>query len=182
MIKRIILFLENWCLKRGKQFIISDRNKEGHTSGHPYLVRSIVFQSKLVSLYIHRFLISDLETLHDHPWPFFTYVVSGSYKETMLIPKYTIHKETTIFKDKPKVTYRKEKSLAFRWPKDVHRVEVDKTRTLLEINEAPLTVCLIGPRIREWGFWVGSSIKRWVDHKTFLGTHGEKEHYEVRRA
>lgn len=165
MIKFLVKMLVKFCEKTGNVYhITGGKNKD------IYLVRYILFKSKYCCIYIHRFLRSDSDTPHDHPWNFFTYVVSGGYKEvfydknkpiikekTRLVGGYMEDHEITIRSFKAlctkTVNERKAGSIAYRRATDIHQVVVDKTRKLKDIEQAPLTICLMGPRIREWGFW-----------------------------
>lgn len=128
-------------------------------------------------MYIHRFMRSDSDVPHDHPWNFFTYVISGGYKELFYEKKAEVgYKDdlgngktpATEFKSlwRPRWIERLPGSIAYRRATDVHQVVVDKNRNMDEIDEAPFTVCLIGPRIREWGFWADSST--WIDWRKYL--------------
>lgn len=149
MIKFIVKMLVKLCEETGNVHkIVGGKNKD------VYLVRYILFKSKYCCIYIHRFLRSDSDTPHDHPWNFFTYVVSGSYKELFYDKNKTVATKKG-FKSLcvPHINDRPEGSLAYRRATDIHQVIVDKTRKLEEIEDAPLTICLIGPRVRDWGFW-----------------------------
>lgn len=150
MIKAIANAICRWCEKTGRVFHIT-----GGPSGKTvYLVRYMPIQSKYFCFYIHRFMRSDADDPHDHPWNFFTYVISGGYKE-VFYDKTKPQSYEGYFTDlwTEKVNVRKPGSIAYRKATDVHKVVVDKERDLSEIDQAPFTVCLIGPRIREWGFW-----------------------------
>ena len=111
-------------------------------------------------------MISDDPVPHDHPWPFFTYVVEGEYME-----------ERYVDKDSPKTyCHRYQGSLAYRRPEDIHRVVLmgDKQQySILEYEDSPLTICIIGRDKRKWGFYPTDSerpIKRhFVEAKEFLG-------------
>ncbi len=158
--------LVKWCEKNNRVFYI----RGGDEGATVYLVRYIVFKSKWGCIYIHRFMRSDSDTPHDHPWNFFTYVISGGYKEVFYNKnKPDIYEETEWIagnmEDHPvtkrtfrnlwtmSVNERLPGSVAYRRATDVHQVVVDKERDMSEINNAPFTICLMGPRVREWGFW-----------------------------
>lgn len=145
---KIIQFLTQilikYCEKKNKVFYI-----KGGLSTEVFLVRYIVFKTRFGHLYIHRFLRSDIDSPHDHPWNFFTYIVKGSYTEAF----YDKKKPTSYSLWSKTKNTRKQGSLAFRNATDVHTVIIDKVYSLEEIDQAPLTLCLIGPRKREWGFW-----------------------------
>lgn len=158
--------LVKWCEKRGKVFYI----KGGDQNKTVYLVRYIVLKSKLCCIYIHRFMRSDSDTPHDHPWNFFTYVISGGYKEVYYdrskpdiyeqLKAVGGYMEDHHYYDRSyrnlwtrTVNERLPGSIAYRKATDVHQVVTDKEREMSEINDAPFTICLMGPRVREWGFW-----------------------------
>ena len=69
-------FLENHDRKR----IIMDRE-----SKEPYLERYYLFlkdRKKFpFNAFLHQFLRSDPDTLHDHPWSYFTLILKGGYWE-----------------------------------------------------------------------------------------------------
>lgn len=134
---KLLMMYATW---RKRVYQIKD--KAGSSS--VYMIRYIVFKTPLLSLYIHRFLKSDEEVPHDHPFSFYSYVIKGGYNE------YLYDKDNNFNLN---ISIRKEKSLAFRKAEQVHRVKLDKEYYLAEQNMAPLTVCLIFRRRREWGFW-----------------------------
>lgn len=127
-----------------------------------YLRRYFLFRSKLFSIYIHRFLRSDKDDYHDHPFDFVGYIVEGEYREDMLElhPKYrwieTINK-------------RKQGTWAFRRAEDRHMVLLDKHFKPDEYKDAPLTIIFRGPYRREWGFFkeVGNQ-RHWVYWRDYL--------------
>lgn len=46
-----------------------------------YMRRWILLQCPLFSVRLHKFMRSDHDVLHDHPWSFFTLILSGGYWE-----------------------------------------------------------------------------------------------------
>lgn len=50
-------------------------------NNRPYLERLLIFRCKWFSVMLHRFIGSDDECTHDHPWPFWTWLVKGGYWE-----------------------------------------------------------------------------------------------------
>lgn len=149
MIKFLVKLLIKYCTWRKQVHYIMGNNNQD-----VFLVRYIVFKSKTFSIYIHRFLHSDADDPHDHPWDFYTYVVENGYQE------YFYDLSKTIIKDNEFKSYwsfdinlRKEGSLAFRKATGVHRVVLPRTYTLSKIEQAPLTICLMLKRQRNWGYW-----------------------------
>lgn len=160
LIKAITDSLVKWCEKKGRVYYITGGPK-GKTV---YLVRYIVFKSKYMCIYVHRFMRSDADDPHDHPWNFFTYVISGGYKEWF----YNRNRAVRI-KDMfqsywtSQMNIREPGSIAYRRATDIHKVVVDNEIELElgedpavakeKIQKAPYTICIMGKRRREWGFW-----------------------------
>ena len=144
--------LEAWCHKTGRVLIIS-----GAPSGKdvPYLVRCFLFRSWLFSIYIHRFMRSDKDDMHDHPFGFLSYVVKGSYQEDRMFGRTLGMLMGVAFRYKVrfKTSQRRQGSWAFRPASTTHLVKIDRSYDLSEIEKAPLTLVFRGPYTREWGFW-----------------------------
>lgn len=151
---KLIEFLMSWCEKRGKVLNITG------TAGPDdvYLIRYILARNKWFSIYIHQFLRSDRDDLHDHPWHFFSYLVRGSYKELRWNPK---TKEIDVTYRQNYKNYRLpnghiynaiDKIFVFRKATDQHQVIIDEDFKVSEKDRAPLTLFFGGPVIREWGF------------------------------
>lgn len=161
--KIVTWLLEKTC----KKVIIKDRNEYDI-----YMIRYILLKSKLFSIYIHRFLRSDLDIHHDHPWNFLTFILSKGYTEEVLV------QEPTLGSLVPVINKRKLFSLAYRKAETIHRVILDKDYTEEEQYEAPLTVCFMFKRKRVWGFiqtFIGSYA--WTNWKDFLGIKPEDPRY-----
>lgn len=164
MLERLITFIAK---KFGKRVVIEDRK-----TSTPYLIRYILFSSKWFSIYVHRFLISDKGEHHDHPWNFYTWVITKGYKEEQLAQDLTDVRGTYIDQD----IYRKPGSIAYRSAESLHRVIIDREYTVEEENIAPLTVCFIGRRRRVWGFaWTDKvNTLRWVNWADYLQLNQEE--------
>lgn len=126
------------CESTGKYWIITGRPHKDHGVEVPYLIRYFVFRSKYLTIYIHRFLRSDLDDLHDHPWSFMTYIIEGSYKEHTFygVNERSINKNRLVFKNN----------------KDFHRVEVNENLPIEDKEKGCLTLFVCGPKTKEWGF------------------------------
>lgn len=175
LINKVAQAICNWCERTGRVFYITG----GPNGKTVYLVRYIPFKSKLACLYIHRFMRSDADDPHDHPWNFFTYVISGGYKEVF----YNRNQAVVGTDERPgkegkkyfsslwtkTINTRLPGSIAYRRATDVHQVVLEKDYEMSELAQAPFTVCLIGPRLREWGFWpLEDSGSAWVDWRSYL--------------
>jgi hypothetical protein len=177
--------LVNWCIKKNRVYkIIGDGGKT------TYLVRYIVYKGRFGCIYIHRFMRSDASNPHCHPWNFWTYVISGGYHEVVYDRSKPVVKTVLNTKESPKtpatlanpnnfkkefyslwskhINIREPGSIAYRRANDIHQVVVDKERTMDEIKDAPYTICFMGPRVREWGFWPlemkGSGFLDWREY------------------
>jgi hypothetical protein len=122
--------------------------------GDIYLIRYYVFKSKLFNIFIHRFMRSDRDDLHDHPWDFVTYLVKGGYAEVRWNPK-TNAEDRILRSNRPT---SRENTFVYRRATDQHKVMVDRTFMYHERHKAPLTICITGRTKREWGF-----IRTWND-------------------
>ena len=96
----------------------------------PYLERWML-DLRLFSIRIHHFRSNDDDrALHDHPWSFLTFILKGGYTDVSDIG------------DK----HLKRFSFNYRHATHKHTVEVDPGGVW--------TLCLTGPKHRNWGFWV----------------------------
>jgi hypothetical protein len=164
------------CEKNGNIFYI----KGGPAGTTVYLVRYIAFKSKWCSLYIHRFMRSDADDPHDHPWNFFTYVISVGYTEIFYDRMKPVIKDGEFISMWTKsINKRLPGSLARRNATDIHQVLLDRSYELDEIEQAPFTLCLIGPRFREWGFWsLADAGRTFTDWRKYVGIRADDPRYK----
>jgi len=130
-----------WLKDRGRKRIILDR-----ISAEPYLERYYLFlkdRKKFpFNIFLHKFLKSDPDDLHDHPWPYFTLILKGGYWE------YT-----------PKGRFwRAPGHFRICLSKSLHRIE-------LEPDVNAWTLFVPGPHCREWGFLVNN---KWIHNEKYL--------------
>lgn len=94
---------------------------------------------------IHCILMSDdpNDGLHDHPWPYFTLILSGGYWEHM---------------EDGTMRWRKPGYWTFRRAKSLHRLELKKLsyrmRDYTKTEQPCWTLFIMGPRLRTWQFLV----------------------------
>lgn len=173
-----------YCEKKGKIFKITG------TAGPDdvYLIRYYVVKSKYFNFFIHQFLRSDRDDLHDHPWHFLTYLVDGAYKENKWNEE--LQKLETMARTNDvhvrdwsdhRLTHTSENRLVFRRATDQHQVVVYNEYKLSQKDQATITICLTGPTMREWGFIrehgeiaidgkiVKLAMRTWVHWKEYLG-------------
>ena len=111
--------------------------------GDPYLLRWTLLKLFGMKLMVHAFVGSDPLELHDHPWSFITFIISGEYEET------TVDGTTT----------HKAPCILFR------RVD---TRHRVRIKEPALTVVITGIKWRAWGFWCGAKGDEFVHNVDYV--------------
>jgi hypothetical protein len=129
---------------------------------------------------LHVFHRSDHDEMHDHPWPFVSVILWRGYiEETPSVCGWRDVTEWDIYAmrdndpgaevspDGRQIRFRRRKRV---WPgmvllrraTHVHRVElVDGKRAV--------TLVVMGPRVREWGFWVGD---RWQVFREYFKERG----------
>tara|TARA_B110001452_G_scaffold265070_1_gene269141 strand:- start:4239 stop:4676 length:438 start_codon:yes stop_codon:yes gene_type:complete len=122
--------------------VINDRlDKE------PYLERFYIFlkdrKNFPFNIFIHRFLKSDPDDLHNHPWSFRTLILYGGYWE------YT---EAGKFWRRP-LSYRYAPANTF------HRIELDK-----DIPHC-WTLFIPGKKEQDWGF---KTDKGWIQNEEYF--------------
>lgn len=137
--------------KLGRHRIIRDRLDD-----EPYLERYYVFLKDRAwfpfNIFVHKFLKSDPDDVHDHPWPFATLILCGGYWEWR--PQFDSEG-------------RKMGELA-RWC-DAGSFRTARARTYHRIELDPDVECwtlfMPGIKQRDWGFLVRN---RWVQWEQYL--------------
>ena len=148
MFSKFLKFLE----ARGRKRIVYDR-----IDNEPYLERYYVFLKDRgehfpFNVFLHRFLKSDIDDLHDHPWPYATLILKGGYYEWT--PQFGA--------DGKKIgeIARWCGPGSFRWAKanSYHRIELDPSVECW-------TLFMPGVKQRDWGFLVKN---KWVQWEQYL--------------
>lgn len=113
----------------------------------PYLERYYLFlkdrEDFPFNIFLHKFIKSDPDELHDHPWNYRTLILSGGYWE---------------YTEKGKF-WRGPLSYRFSPAKSLHRIELDKNISYC------WTLFMPGKRCREWGFKTDDG---WVHNDKYL--------------
>ena len=94
------------------------------------------------NVYLHKIVLSDEPTLHDHPWNWSTFIISGGYYEHT--PEGTL--------------WRPPGTLKTHSSTDLHWLE-------LKDNKPCWTLFWHGRKRRTWGFQTENG---WTDYRTFL--------------
>ena len=120
-----------------------------YPEGGPLMTQYYLLDSPWLALYLHRFHRSDNDRhVHDHPWSFFTFLLSGGYWEHL--PKFAEIPDGEQIR-----VYRRRFSLLWRPAEWRHWVEIER----------PVwTLVLRLRRRRVWGFWTE---RGWLDWQTY---------------
>ena len=135
----------------GRHRVIMDRQ-----SNEPYLERYYVFLKDRTwfpfNIFVHKFLKSDPDHLHDHPWPYFTLILKGGYYEWVPYYDKDSNKMTEICKWRGPGHFRICKATSY------HRIDLNPAVTAW-------TLFIPGPQKREWGFLVRN---KWIHNNDYL--------------
>lgn len=114
-------------------------------NGELYLTRFNILQTPWFGIKLHWIHKPDPDRgLHDHPWPFVSFVLRGWYKEFVSdFPPFTSIKKQTI------------KWFNFKNTFSAHRI--------CEVSGKTLTLVITGPRSKSWGFYDDSG--NYIDWK-----------------
>ena len=150
MISLSKLFL-NTLERLGRKRVVMDRQEN-----EPYLERYYIFLKDRkrfpFNVFIHKFLKSDPDDVHDHPWPYATLILKGGYFEWTPIFDGTGKKIAETCKWRGAGHFRICKATSY------HRIELDP-------NITAWTMFMPGPQKREWGFLVNN---KWIHNDTYL--------------
>jgi hypothetical protein len=147
----------NYLEKIGRKRIVMDR-----VNNEPYLERYYLFlkdRKKFpFNIFLHKFLRSDPDDVHDHPWPYATIILKGGYWEW--IPQFNSLGE----KVGEISVWRKPGHFRICSATSYHRIELDPSVECW-------TLFMPGPQRREWGFLVKN---QWVQHEQYLTSRAQK--------
>lgn len=142
----------------------------------PYLKRWYLFRTKPFAVFLHRFFRSDEDrALHDHPWPFITFILwrgyiehqqvlydchhcgGGGYRLSSIEFNYPIRCEYC--KGSGKIEHLKTFR---RWPLTIHyRPATHRHRVELIDGKPAWTIVVRLKECREWGFWPNGVFMAW---------------------
>ena len=124
----------------GRRRIVMDR-----VNDEPYLERYYLFlkdrQRFPFNVFLHKFLKSDPDDLHDHPWPYATLILKGGYWETTPEGRF----------------WRRPGHFRICTARSLHRIELDPSVECW-------TVFMPGPKQREWGFIKNGTWTQWEQY------------------
>ena len=139
--------------KLGRRRVITERD-----SNVPYLVRYYLFLKERknfpFNLTLHKVLVSDEPTLHDHPWSYATFIIAGGYYENT--PKGRFWRGPGHFR--------------YRSANDLHFLELDKDSNG---NEIPCwSLFFMGKKAGAWGFLKNGV---WIHNENYLARGAKDE-------
>ena len=147
----------NTLERLGRKRVVMDRQND-----EPYLERYYLFLKDRkrfpFNVFLHRFLKSDPDDVHDHPWPYATLILKGGYYEWTPVFDGENKKIGEICKWRGPGHFRVCRSTSY------HRIELDPSVECW-------TMFMPGPQRREWGFLVNN---KWVHNDTYLTYKAEK--------
>jgi len=144
-------WLLNWLEQHGRKRVVMDR-----VNNEPYLERYYLFlrdrERFPFNVFLHKFLKSDPDDVHDHPWSYATVILKGGYWEW--IPQFNNagQKIAEIAKWRGAGHFRVSGANSY------HRIELDPTVECW-------TLFMPGPQRRDWGFLTRQG---WVPHDEYL--------------
>ncbi len=131
---------------KNRKRVILDRNNTSE-----YLVRYYLFikdrKSFPFNITLHKILMSDEPTLHNHPWNWGALIVKGGYWEHTPNGKF----------------WRGPGSFRFRKSEDLHYLELEKDKNGKELP--CWSLFFMGKQKTDWGFKVNNRI---VNHAKYL--------------
>ena len=140
-----------WLERHGRKRIVMDR-----VDSEPYLERYYVFLKDRkwfpFNVFIHKFLKSDPDDVHDHPWPYATLILKGGYYEW--VPEFNSKNE----KIGERRFWRGPGHFRLCRSTSYHRIE-------LKPGVTAWTMFMPGPQLREWGFLVNN---KWIKHDIYI--------------
>lgn len=161
-------FLSNIMDKLGRRRVITDRDGK-----IPYLIRYYVFLKERkkfpFNITLHKVLVSDEPTLHDHPWSYATFILKGGYWEHIPIFAQEGHVVGSTQVWRGPGHFRK------RSANDLHWLELEKDANGEEI--ACWSLFFMGKKQKEWGFvrWVKLEGYRWIHNEEYLAQGAKTE-------
>lgn len=127
----------------------------------PYLTRYTLLSTPIIQVCLHIFHRSDADDLHDHPWPFASLILWRGYVEVVQTFAALSGVDGTLYEERAR-SRKYPGMLLFRSARHTHRVEL--------INGKPaVTLVVMGPRQRTWGFWTKRGWQRWKQYFEELG-------------
>ncbi len=134
----------------GRKRIVMDR-----VENEPYLERYYLFLKERnrfpFNVFLHKFLKSDPDDVHDHPWSYATLILKGGYWEW--IPQFNSAGE----KIGEVAAWRGPGHFRISPARSYHRIELDPAVTAW-------TLFMPGVKQKDWGFLVRNQWIQWEEY------------------
>ena len=157
----MMTFLSKLMDKLGRRRVITSRDGKVE-----YLIRYYLFLKERknfpFNITLHKVLVSDEPTLHDHPWSWGAIIIKGGYWEHIPLFAQEGHVVGSTR------VWRGPGSIRFRSADDLHWLELAKDE---DGNEIPCTsIFFMGRKQKEWGFvrHVKNVGYRWIHNQEYL--------------
>ena len=135
----------------GRYRVIMDRQ-----DNEPYLERYYLFLKDRkrfpFNVFLHKFLKGDPADVHDHPWPYATFILAGGYYEW--IPQFDAQGRVSCEVRK----WRGPGHFRICGANSYHRIE-------LKPGVTAWSLFMPGPQQQEWGFKYNNT---WVQHEEYF--------------
>lgn len=117
--------------------------------GTPHLSRLRIIQTPLGGVYLHAIHSKDDDRdPHDHPWTFWSMVLSGIYIDR-------VWDDPRDLKDSYTRVHRKRK---------IHRTRRSQAHQIVGLRGNVRTLVLVGPKGKSWRFWTPEGPVDWKDY------------------
>jgi len=137
----------------GRRRVITERD-----SSVPYLIRYYVFLKDRkrfpFNITLHKVLLSDEPTLHDHPWSYATFIIAGGYYENTPEGRF----------------WRGPGHFRYRRASDLHWLELEQDEKGYEIP--CWSLFFMGQKSTEWGFVKDGE---WIHNEQYLARGAKEE-------
>jgi hypothetical protein len=177
------------------QHIVDTKQIISDADGSPYLYRYFIWKpdwlqklginpKKAGRIYVHHLIRSDYDrALHDHPWPFLSFMFWGGYTEFSTFEDWTRHaaRDFGVCQRRWHMDYKNNDGESicktFDAPCFLFRSAAWRHRLELKPGQTAWTLVFIGQKQREWGFW--TTLKKWCHWKKYDTGNGICEEPEL---
>ena len=122
-------------------------------NGFPYLDRLRIVQTPAFSVLLHRIHQPDVDRdPHDHPWPFASLILSGSYRESVW----------DVREGSPRAAVPDHVRERPRW--SLRTVGLGQAHMITRVDGVLWTLVLTGRRRESWRFWTPAGPVDWREY------------------
>lgn len=124
---------------------------------NPMMKRIRLIQTPVGGIYLHLIYREDLDPVeHDHPWNFVRIVLRGGYQESVT-----------------QRSHRLRGAFGTLRPWRPGYFPTDASHRIFRVKPGTVSLVLVGPKRRTWGFWIprwnGGWWFEWTDYRDYLG-------------